>query len=461
MKLRNLLVTLLFVTIILCLGACAVNYSDTEVCDHFYRKTVGQAATCINPGTNIYTCSKCNETRTETTPVGEHKYTSRITTQSTCTTEGVKTYTCSVCQGQYTASISKSNHSYTSKVTTAATCASTGVRTYTCSGCQYSYTESIAKTSHSYTSKVTTAATCTSTGVRTYTCSGCKTSYTESIAKRSSHEYVSGVCKYCNASDPNYTPTFTNGQTWTVNGQWELSFKDAYITANKNGKTTVQVSWQYKNIGYNGKLDIGLYEFDVYDGEMEKAASTYYDVDYSNPSGADCIVGAKATCTMGWILNNSSSSITIYVELRDSNGVTRSAFFKVNVKPLEEQPEEDRLNGCTITCQTSLPKTLYYYSYSGSISSGCSVTDVSFEVSGDDLYIYFTGKKTYDANGSGQSASCKISWKLYDSKNNVVDAGTAYTVSLATGEGFLNTRAIAYNCITPGETYYIVLLNTN
>ena len=162
---------------------------------------------------------------------------------------------------------------------------------------------------------------------------------------------------------------------------------------------------------------------------------------------------------MGWKLNNNSSTITIYVEQKDSTGVTRTAIFKVNV--VAEQPEEDRLDGCTITCKTSLPTTLYYYSYSGSIKSGCSVSNVSFEVSGDDLYIYFTGKKTYDANGSGQSASCYISWKLYDDKNNVVASGTEYTLSLATGEGFVDSKDTAYNCITPGGTYYLVLLNTN
>ena len=99
--------------------------------------------------------------------------------------------------------------------------------------------------------------------------------------------------------------------------------------------------------------------------------------------------------------------------------------------------------------------------YSGTKQSSCSLTEVSFEVSGDDLYIYFTGRKTYDSRGSGQSDSCKIGWKLYDNNNNVIASGTAYTLSIATGEGFVKTKGTAYNCITAGGTYKLVLLNVN
>lgn len=254
-------------------------------------------------------------------------------------------------------------------------------------------------------------------------------------------------------------PVFSAGETWVVDGQWELSFEDALQTVVKSGKQTVQITWKYKNIGYDGNLKIGYSTFKVYDEEMEYANWTYYDVDYNNNWGVDCSNGVKATCVMGWSLNNSSTVVKIYVEIEDSNGVTEKAWFVLDI--VEEQEEEDKLEGCTITVKTSLPQTISYYTSSGTKQSSCSVTDISFEVSGDDLYIYFTGTKTYDSRGSGQSDNCRIGWKLYDSNNNVIASGTAYTLSLATGEGFLKTKDTAYNCITAGETYYLVIMNVN
>lgn len=116
-----------------------------------------------------------------------------------------------------------------------------------------------------------------------------------------------------------------------------------------------------KAIGYANKLKIGEDAFKVYDAEMEVCDWTFYDVDYNNYDGVDCIVGAKATCTMGWVLNNSSTTVKIYVELKDSNKQTHKAWFVLNAA--EKNDTEDKLEGCTITVDGSLPKTISYYMY--------------------------------------------------------------------------------------------------
>lgn len=134
---------------------------------------------------------------------------------------------------------------------------------------------------------------------------------------------------------------------------------------------------------------------------------------------------------------------------------------KINIQYFDFDTESDKLEGCKINLETSLPQTISDYTYNGSIQSSCLITEVTFEVSGDDLYIYFTGRKTYDSRGFEENDSCKIGWKLYDSNNNVIASGTTYTTSVATEEGFVENKDTAYNCISTGETYKLKLLDVD
>ena len=270
------------------------------------------------------------------------------------------------------------------------------------------------------------------------------------------HNYVSGKCSNCGITDPNYIPEFKAGETWKVDGQWEMSFEDAKFVKESSGKQIVLITWKYKNIGYNGELKVSYSKLKVFDSAME-IADNISTTGSNNYMGVGCPVGTQATCSDGWKLNNASNSIKVYIVLKDSNNQTHKAYFVLNVA---QESESDKLEGCTINVDNTLPIKLNYYK-NNSIQSSCSVTEVSFEVSGDDLYIYFSGNKTYDSRGSNQSDSCKIGWKLYDNNNNVIASGTAYTLSIATGEGFVKTKDTAYNCITAGGTYKLVLLNVN
>ena len=79
------------------------------------------------------------------------------------------------------------------------------------------------------------------------------------------------------------------------------------------------------------------------------------------------------------------------------------------------------------------------------------VTAISyeFEYHGDGketLTAKFSGKKTYDYRGSGQSDSVQIGWKLYDPNGNVFRTGTLYSPSIAVGESFTNKEEdLIYN----------------
>ena len=89
------------------------------------------------------------------------------------------------------------------------------------------------------------------------------------------------------------------------------------------------------------------------------------------------------------------------------------------------------------------------------------ITKVTYEVSGDDLYIYFTGEKTYDSKGSSYSRSCKIGWKLYDSEGYLVDSGITYTDALKVGEKFKNEKEYCWDVIEPGMTYRLELVDVD
>lgn len=118
-----------------------------------------------------------------------------------------------------------------------------------------------------------------------------------------------------------------------------------------------------------------------------------------------------------------------------------------------------------IILRDSLPKTLNAYNYKNEIRSSWSVTDFRYEVktyenlNKNTAYIYFSGTKTYDANGSGQAASCRISWQLFDGEGYVVDSGTALSPSVREGEKFKDAKGYIID-IAPG-TYYLEISSTN
>ena len=79
----------------------------------------------------------------------------------------------------------------------------------------------------------------------------------------------------------------------------------------------------------------------------------------------------------------------------------------------------------------------------------------------DDLFLYFTGEKTYDRSGSDFSQGCTIEWKLYDSEGYLVKSSHFFTESMSVGDKFKDGKVSAYRCITPGETYTLIIANAD
>ena len=100
------------------------------------------------------------------------------------------------------------------------------------------------------------------------------------------------------------------------------------------------VNYHYNNIGYSSELKITYSSINVYDEETEKATvySSGIWCDHEKSASA-CITGTKASASYVYALSNESSSVTVYVSVKDSNGTTHKAQFIVNVTPVEEEPE--------------------------------------------------------------------------------------------------------------------------
>ncbi len=210
-------------------------------------------ATCTEKGVKTYTCTTCDEQKSEEIPALGHDYgdwtslnasqhqrvckndsahiekadhefdEGKITTEPTYTKEGIKTYTCKDCGYTKTEKVAVKSHShnYKGEVTKQPICTEKGVKTYTCTICGDRYTKDIPVLGHDYGNwqkfndlvhervckndhnhvdkqphrydegKIIVASTCTQTGVKIYTCQDCGYTKRESIPTIE-HDYDDG-----------------------------------------------------------------------------------------------------------------------------------------------------------------------------------------------------------------------------------------------------------------------------
>ena len=163
--------------------------SDKGACTHTDYGTTERTvpATCGKAGRVDTSCSNCGEviSTRELPPTGAHVWGNGVvTTAPTETTPGVRTFTCSGCDQTRTEAIpATGTHDYKFTKTVAPTCTDGGYDLYTCSGCGATERRNLTDAAgHKWDNgTVTTAPTETTPGVRTYTCSGCDQTRTEAI----------------------------------------------------------------------------------------------------------------------------------------------------------------------------------------------------------------------------------------------------------------------------------------
>ena len=163
--------------------------SDKGVCTHTDYGTTERTvpATCGEAGRVDTICSNCGEvvSTRELPPTGAHDWGNGVvTTAPTETTPGVRTYTCTVCDQTRTETIpATGTHDYQFTKTVAPTCTDGGYDLYTCSGCGATERRNLTDAAgHKWDGgTVTTAPTETTPGVRTFTCTVCSQTRTEAI----------------------------------------------------------------------------------------------------------------------------------------------------------------------------------------------------------------------------------------------------------------------------------------
>ena len=164
------------------------NDEHTVHTEHKWNEgVVTKKATCTEAGEKTYTCTVCNETKTEKIEATGHKYSTEwtIDKEATCTEPGSKSHHCTVCDAKTEETeIKATGHKWDEgKITKEATCTEAGEKTYTCTVCNETKTEKIEATGHKYSTEWTIdkEATCTEPGSKSHHCTVCdaKTDITE------------------------------------------------------------------------------------------------------------------------------------------------------------------------------------------------------------------------------------------------------------------------------------------
>lgn len=163
--------------------------SDKGACTHTDYGTTERTvpATCGEAGRVDTICDNCGEvvSTRELPPTGAHVWGNGVvTTAPTETTPGVRTFTCSGCDQTRTETIPATGaHDYQFTKTVAPTCTDGGYDLYTCSGCGATERRNLTDAAgHKWDGgTVTTAPTETTPGVRTFTCTVCGQTRTEAI----------------------------------------------------------------------------------------------------------------------------------------------------------------------------------------------------------------------------------------------------------------------------------------
>ena len=161
---------------------------------HNYAVTSSVAATCIEKGTDTYTCTDCGASYVSVNPVyAAHAYDAEET-KATCEADGFITYTCSVCGDTYQeAGETATGHSYAETSRVEATAEADGYIEYTCSACQGTKREVLVYCAHNFVVLEEVKVSCLNDGYAKSECSLCGEIKEETIAKEA-HTYDWKIC---------------------------------------------------------------------------------------------------------------------------------------------------------------------------------------------------------------------------------------------------------------------------
>lgn len=193
---------------------CGASFYSTFPSDpnaHVWEEESRTEPTITAPGSVVYVCSQCGESKTESIPAlpydpsdsehvpctecGELADIINILKPATCKDTGIVKFSCDHCGASTYSKYGPvpSNHTWEETEHISSTCAVKGTITYTCSGCGEVKTEELPLSSeHSWQETGRTEPTTTAEGTITYECSDCGLTKSESIPKleECAHEWT-------------------------------------------------------------------------------------------------------------------------------------------------------------------------------------------------------------------------------------------------------------------------------
>lgn len=318
-------------------------------------------------------------------------------------------------------------------ITKEATCNNDGIESRTCS-CGETETRSVTGYHSWVHGNVIKEPTCGNYGTQEQTCSLCNETVTFDLDRLGHTADTNGKCIRC-------------GITVLVMNETDIN----------NSKAVDYISYSTYEMGSYIEINITLKDENKYAVQ----APAYVDVRIEDEYGTVLL-------TQTYIKKSSQTSIQIEYDNNFPVGITGNGtlYYRVysdyDYFTFNEYAEELEDLPWSVPIELpQLPATISRLNYNNSIISSCVIDKITTKVSDDDLIINFNGQKTYDSNGEGQSAQCYIAWKLYDEDGYVINDGTLYTVSVATGEKFKNQEVTVYDCVEKGKSYKLVISNVN
>ena len=177
--------------------------------------SVTKAATCVEEGERVHTCTKCKTAETEKIGALGHDW-----AEATCVTP--KTCKrCSATEGEPLAHTFDKEVANESALKSAATCTTKAVYYKTCACGAKSETETFEygePLAHTFEKKSVTQATCTEPGKAVYRCKSCGTEETRVSGSALGHKWVAATCTtaaYCSVCKKEGVPAL--GHTWEYN----------------------------------------------------------------------------------------------------------------------------------------------------------------------------------------------------------------------------------------------------
>lgn len=205
-------------------------------CDHSFKVSGVQAATCTEPGKEIRTCIRCGaETAIpKGSALGHDMKWSTWDPAPDCTTDGYAVYKCSRCD-YTTRGLSERawGHSTETTITKEATCITPGEKVAKCTDCDFTRRETIPATGkHNYVLEGEQKATCTQVGGRMYRCSECdgvRSEVTDALghdwqpeaavsATCTTNGYTTLRCRNCNETRKETIPA-TGNHSYVLEGE--------------------------------------------------------------------------------------------------------------------------------------------------------------------------------------------------------------------------------------------------